>query len=156
MQAIKRDIYNKINFDAKYLRGTPIKESTYKALARGAKDAIEKEVPGIGEANRTMGDLLDLQPHLQRAANRIEHNNVIPLNAPVNILAGSTAGPAGATAGVLASILEAAKPRALAAQKLYNMQKMTPIDILNNRPLMAQARLAAILAGRQEATNTNQ
>ena len=157
LQEIKRDIYSKINFDAKNLRGSPIKGDTYKALARGAKDSLEDVAPEIKNINRQMGDLLELQPNLQRAANRIENNNVIPLNAPVNIMAGSTAGPGGAAAGVLASLLESAKPRAIAAQGLHNIQNMSVLDMLKNNPGMAQARLAAIMAGRQEqeASNTN-
>ena len=157
LQAIKQDIYKKINFDAKNLRGTPIKESTYKALGRGAKDALEDVAPSVGPANKHLGELLELQPHLQRSANRIENNNLIPLNAAVNIGVGAGAGGgAGAGVGALAALLETAKPRAALAQWLYNTKKMGAADLLKNNVPMSQARLAAIMAGRQEATDTNQ
>lgn len=156
MQKIKQDVYRKINFDAKHLRGTPIKEDTFKAIGRGAKDSIEKSAPGIKAKNKELSDLYNLQPNLQRAANRIEQNNLVPINAPLNVLAGSTQGPGGVAVGVIASLLENSKLRAAIAQGAHNLQGHKLADLMKNSQGVSQARLAAILAGRQDATNSNQ
>ncbi len=107
LQSLKLDAYEKINWDAKRMTGSPVREDTYKAIARGAKDSIEDLVPGVGPTNKQLGPLYELQPHLQRSANRIGNRNVVSLNAPLNIGAGSTiGGPLGTAVGAGVSILE--------------------------------------------------
>lgn len=155
LQAFKRDIYDKINFDARHLQGTPITVDTRKAIARGAKDAISNAVDGVDGLNRQLGELLDLQPHLERAANRIGNRNPIGLTTPLNVGAGSVAGEllgsghAGMAAGAVVAALNNPKMAARISVALKKL-KDGDIDWLTHNRGRQDVRIALILAARAE------
>lgn len=158
LQKLKVDAYKEINFDARRQKGTPIKEDTLKSVARGAKESIEELAPETKTVNKALGDLLELQPALQRAAARIENRNTIPLTAPFEILSGSTVGgialgvegaAAGAALGTSLAILGLPKVKAWNALKLQGLSNKSAAEIfLANHPGTSAAELAAIMGGR--------
>lgn len=80
-----------------------------KALARGLKEEIATRFPEIGSLNADESRLLDLQPVLERAVNRISNHQAIGIGTPVagaaaKALTGS--GSAGVVATVLKSVLD--------------------------------------------------
>lgn len=151
LQKLKVDAYKSINWDAKRMTGAPIKEDTYKAVARGAKDSIEDLSPNVKGVNQELGALYELKPALQRSANRIENRNSIPIDAPLQIAAGSSAiGGAGAAAGTISSVLGLPKFkafRALLKQGLIDDAKLS--QFLKNNPNISMAEVAAVIAGRE-------
>lgn len=147
LQAIKRDAYQKINFNAKRLRGTPIQEDMYKAIARGAKEGVEQLVPETGALNQKMGALLELKPNLQKAAGRVENRDIIGIKTPMSAAAGASVDPAlGALTGAL-SMLDTPKITSKAALAINRLQKTGNMQrFLDNNPGTSRARLSAIVA----------
>ncbi|RLC13973.1 MAG: hypothetical protein DRI24_14530 [Deltaproteobacteria bacterium] len=124
LQFFKTQAYKDINWDAKRMTGTPIKEETYKALARGAKDAIVKELPEAEAINKALGDLYGLQPHLSRAAGRIDNRNLMSINAPLRASAGAQmAGIEGGVMGLLSSFATSPKNKARLAIALDKVKR---------------------------------
>jgi hypothetical protein len=79
-----------------------------KALARGLKEEIASAFPEIGKLNGEESRLLDLQPILERAVNRISNREPISLGGPVVTTAVKAAtGSTGAAAalGVMKEVL---------------------------------------------------
>lgn len=80
-----------------------------KALARGLKEEIATQFPEIGKLNATESKLLDLQPVLERAVNRISNHQAIGIGTPI---AGAAAkavtgsGALGLVSGVLKGVLD--------------------------------------------------
>lgn len=155
LQAFKVSAYKDINWDAKRMTGTPIKEDAYKSMARGAKDAISQAVPEANEINKLLGELYELQPHLSRSASRIDNRNPIGLTTPINVGAGGYLGSVadsaglGVAAGVVASALNNPKMQARIAIAL-NKMKQGDVKWLENNMHLAETRIALSLAGRNE------
>lgn len=155
LQAFKVDAYNKINWDAKRMTGTPIKEDTYKAMARGAKDAIAKEIPEASEINKLLGELYELQPHLIRAANRIDNRNLISLDTSVKTGAGVAGGAAldatgtGAALGFALSMLGNPKVKPRIAMTLKRLRD-GDVEWINRNLGDPAVRAGLVLAGRSE------
>jgi hypothetical protein len=155
VQAFKVRTYGDINFDAKHLSGTPVKEEVYKSAARAAKSELESINPRIGEVNKDLSQLYELQPHLSRAANRVENHNIISLDAPAKTGAGYMIGDmmgvpgAGTAVGFTAAAL--GKPKVKTDIAIQMARAGRPIgaaldaaDTMNP----AVARLIEAMAGR--------
>jgi hypothetical protein len=151
LQELKVNAYKSINWDAKRMTGTPIKEDVYRAVAKGAKENIQDMVPGVGASNKALSDLYDLQPNLQRSANRIENKNALSITDPLNVTAGTVAGgPVGAAVATVISILGKDAIKAKNAIRLERLSKNANFQrFLKNNPNVSKARLAAIISGRQ-------
>lgn len=156
MQAFKKDAYQKINWNAKYQKGTPAKEEGMKAAARGAKDSIVDAMPEAADINAELSKLYELQPHLQRAANRIENNNVIGLQT---MLGGGGVGTAvaletgsaalGVSAALITAVLGSPKSKATVAIAL-NKLGQGDMGWINKRIGTPEVRVALALAGRAQ------
>lgn len=103
----KRKQYDKINYNAKNLKGEQVADQTRKAMARGAKDGVESVIPEAHNLNARQGALLELMPELSKAARRIEGNY------PWGLMQGVTTGighqifgPVGAAVGAAYSTLK--------------------------------------------------
>lgn len=161
LQAFKVDAYKKIAWDAKRMAGSPIKEDTFKAMARAAKDALSKGVPGADDINRQLGELYELQPHLTRAAGRVENRNAVGLTTPLNIGAGGYAGSVagspeiGFLAGTAAAVINNPKMQSRLAIAL-NKIKQGDIGWLEANKGAAEVRLALDFAGRLNDQLANQ
>jgi len=147
LQKIKRDLYEKINFNSRNQTGTKIKEDVYKSVASSAKEGVENLVPEIGALNSEMGGLLELKPHLQRAAGRVENRDFVPLKATTG--SGLAAiDPSAAAASAAVGFLELPRVKARAALILNELKNTGSREIfLKNNPAISQTELAAIIAG---------
>ena len=156
LQTLKVDAYKKINWDAKRGKGSQAKEDTYKAVAKGAKEGLEQLAPDVKATNKELGELLELQPSLQRSANRIENRNLISIDTPLQIGAGAGAGGGvGAAIGVVSSVLGIPKIKAANAIWLRKAANTKVLQaFMDNNSNISNAELIAILAG--EATKNNQ
>jgi len=80
-----------------------------KALARGLKEEIANQFPEINGLNAAESRLLDMQPVLERAVNRVSNHQLVGIGTPV---AGAAAkavtgsGAAGAVASTLKAVLD--------------------------------------------------
>ena len=80
-QAMKQGTYQVLG--GKYgEQGSAVVEAQ-KGLARGLKEEIATQFPEIGNLNAAESRLLDLQPVLERAVNRISNHQVIGIGTPV-------------------------------------------------------------------------
>lgn len=155
LQKFKEDIYNKINFDAINKRSNLALDNTRKAIAKSAKEAIEK-VADVRDFNRELGRLLSLKKRLDPAAARIERSDVFGMNTAARITAGSIAGgPAGTAVGVGASVLEAPKIKAAIAVKLAKIQRNNQTNLIDPRITPTLVRLGLFQTGRVEEENGN-
>lgn len=156
LQNFKKGIYRRINWNAKN-KQTPSMagEDAMKAMGRAAKDEIVKAVPEASEINKLLGDLLELQPNLIRAAGRIDNRNLISLDTSVKTGAGVAGGAAydaagvGAGLGLALSLLGSPKikPRiAIALKRLRDGD----INWINQNLGDPGVRAGLVLAGRAE------
>lgn len=76
-----------------------------KALARGLKEEIATQFPEIGKLNDDESRLLNLQPVLERAVNRISNHQAIGIGTPVAGAAAKAVTGSGGV-GVVASVLK--------------------------------------------------
>lgn len=132
VQAFKRDAYKHINFDRSQGAAKLGAEEARKAMARGAKSAIEDVVPEAKGINEDLSKLIDLQEPLSRAAGRIGNRDITGIMAPLNIGAGTAAGgAAGGTLGLAMSLLERPTIKARIARRLYNAQQREISDLFD-------------------------
>ncbi len=161
LQRFKVDAYDKISWDARRMAGTPIKEDTYKAVARGAKEAIAEEIPEASKINKVLSDLYSLEPHLERSARRVGNRNPVGLTTPINIGAGGYAGSVAGTpeigfmAGAAAAVMNNPKMQARLAIALNKLKK-GDIGWIEANKGATEVRLALDMAGRLTDQQTNQ
>ena len=107
-QAMKQGTYRALgNKSYGELKGATVEAQ--KALARGLKDEIATQFPEIGQLNAAESKLLDLQPVLERAVNRISNHQLLGIGTPIaglttEVLTGSS--PAGMAAFALKMVLD--------------------------------------------------
>jgi hypothetical protein len=107
-QAMKQGTYRALG-DKAYgeLKGASIEAQ--KALARGLKEELARRFPELEKLNARDSALLDLQPVLERAVNRIGNHQLIGIGTPITTgatkaLTGS--GKLAAVAGVMKAVLD--------------------------------------------------
>lgn len=150
LQELKTDAYNRINFDASQLSSGVGKSGAMKAVARGAKEAIEK-VADVKDLNRELGKLLKLKDPLQRSAARIENRDVIGIGAPIKMATGATTGgAAGVAAGAGLSVLDHPKIKAALAIKLKDIQDKGNLHLIDHKMLPFLVKSGLLQAGRIE------
>ena len=150
-QALKRDLYEKINWNAKRQTGTPAKEKTLKSIAKGAKEEVGKLSPEIDKINQELGKLLELKPELERSANRIDNLNLLGLDTGLKVGAGSAAGgTAGTLVGALAALMEMPRLKAQAAIILESARKTRTLSPDELSTLHTLLRQAVMQEGRQQ------
>lgn len=148
VQAFKKDVYDLINFDAKNLKTNRGIDQARKAVARSAKEAIEK-IADVKDLNKTLGDLLDLKEPLQRSANRIENRDLLGIGAPLKISAGGmVAGEGGAALGTSLALLENPKIKARLASKIYQIQKAGKLNLIDHKLIPTLIHLGLLQGGR--------
>ena len=80
-QAMKQGTYRVLA--GKYGEQGSATVEAQKALARGLKEEIATQFPEINDLNASESKLLDLQPVLERAVNRISNHQIIGIGTPV-------------------------------------------------------------------------
>jgi hypothetical protein len=150
MQRFKVEAYKDINWDARRGTGTPIKEETYKTMARGAKTSLQDAFPEIKEVNEALGRLYELQVPISTSANRIENLNPFGLGPTIFGAVGlGTGGPVGGVASATAAkVLTDPKLRARVAIAL-NKMKDKDTKWLDNPGNQTEVRLALQFMGRE-------
>jgi hypothetical protein len=105
-QTMKQGTYQVLK--SKYGEQGSASTEAQKALARGLKEEIATQFPEIGTLNANESRLLDLQPVLERAVNRISNHQLIGIGTPVaGAAADAVAGPGvGRVAMVLKAVLD--------------------------------------------------
>lgn len=100
-QAMKQGTYRSLG-DKSYgeLQGATVEAQ--KALARGLKEEIANQFPELDSLNRAESKLLDLQPVLERAVNRISNHQLIGIGTPIAGAAASALSGSGAVGGITA------------------------------------------------------
>lgn len=106
-QAMKQGTYQVLR--GKYGEQGSATVEAQKALARGLKEEIASQFPEINSLNAQESKLLDLQPILERAVNRISNSNMIGIGTPIaggaaKAVTGST--PIGVVTSVLKSVID--------------------------------------------------
>ena len=120
-------------------------------MARGAKEAVGEAVPGTRAANQVLSDLLDLKPHLERAAARIGNRNMFSIMAPLTGMAtgglfgGAIGGGAGTAIGVLGTMIMNPKMKARIAIAMDRFKKSDMEWIMKNKNLPEVAVLIAAM-----------
>jgi len=71
LQDFKTKLYKDLDYDVRQDKTSRAGEMAEKQVARGAKEAIEKQIPSTAELNRRLGDLLESKPYLISGINRI-------------------------------------------------------------------------------------
>jgi len=106
-QAMKQGTYRSLG-DKAYgeLKGASIEAQ--KALARGLKEELANQFPELQNLNSAESKLLDLQPLLERAVNRIGNHQLIGIGTPLAMNAGKAVmgSGAGAVAGLMKAVLD--------------------------------------------------
>jgi hypothetical protein len=103
-QAMKQGTYGVLK--GKYGEQGSATVEAQKALARGLKEEIATQFPEISNLNAAEGKLLDLQPVLERAVNRISNHQIIGIGTPV-AGAAATAVTGSTTLGKVAMVAKA-------------------------------------------------
>lgn len=107
-QAMKQGTYRALG-DKAYgeLKGASIEAQ--KSLARGLKEELAAQFPELKNLNAADSRLLDLQPVLERAVNRIGNHQLIGIGTPIAagaVKAVTTSGKLGAVAGIMKAVLD--------------------------------------------------
>jgi hypothetical protein len=129
LQKMKRDLYDQIAWNARrQVNETPVLEDARKATARSAKTNIEQLAPGVKEANESLGALLELRPHLERSARRIDDRDIFGMTdtfALGSLLGGTGLGMPAIGAGLAAGIELFSNPKIspTVAQYIYRAGK---------------------------------
>lgn len=158
-QAMKQGTYRVLA--GKYGEQGSAAVEAQKALARGLKEEIATQFPEIGNLNANESKLLDLQPILERAVNRISNHQAIGIGTPiagtaVKALTGNTG--AGVVATVLKSVLDnpMVKSRlAIAVSKGSNVPILQAMDRVQAYSSTLGASAASTQAS-SSADNQNQ
>jgi hypothetical protein len=103
-QAMKQGTYRVLA--GKYGEQGSASVEAQKALARGLKEEIATQFPEVGGLNAAESKLLDLQPVLERAVNRISNHQLIGIGTPV-AGAGAAAVTGSTTIGKVAMVAKA-------------------------------------------------
>ena len=152
LQRLKKDLYRSINFDRKTGKARQAVEETRKAVAKAAKEEIERIVPEVKQLNAKEGELIELQDAIQKAAARIENRDLIGIGVPIKGSAGALAGSAvdasgiGAATAITAGIFDNPTVKAKLAIVLNSIQSL---DIPNARKQVIVGQIAK-LSGRAE------
>lgn len=106
-QAMKEGTYRVLR--GKYGEQGSAAVEAQKALARGLKEEISNQFPEINKLNADESRLLDLQPILERAVNRISNHQLVGIGTPIAgtaVKAVTGSGSAGMVASALKAVLD--------------------------------------------------
>ena len=148
-QALKQNIYKRVNYDKANLKGNYATVDARKTVAKGAKESLEELDPSIKGYNSEIGDMLELQGPLARSSSRIENRNPIPFDAPMNIAAGGLAADVpGVAAGTALSIFEMPRVKARAAILAEQLRNPNIGSLTKNRLAPMALKQALLQSGR--------
>lgn len=127
-QRIKKDIFERTNFDARQGSATFIGEEGQKAIASGARQSLNEVDPRIQALNARQGPLLDVSPDAERAQQRVSNKEPLGLTGAIGAAAGGASGTllgAGATGAVVGAVTgKALASNRLQARAAIMMQRL--------------------------------
>jgi len=142
MQTMKKEFYQRINYNASNLKGEAMPDAARKAMAKGAKESIESLDPTIKPLNDRAGRLLELAKPLEKASGRIANRDVMGIGIPIKMGAGATAaGDVGAAAGLVAGLADTPMLKARTAGALGRNKKARYAELMADNsmtPYMAR------------------
>ena len=154
LQAFKQDLYKGINWNRKQQTGTRVAEDVEKAMAKAAKEELELLDPRLKDFNAQQGELLELSPHLERSAHRIDNRNPLSIDTGLLTTAGAVSGDLpGAVAGGLLSLSSYPKVQAGTALNLNKAKRMGLLGFMNNSPGQTALQQGLFQAGRNDRVN---
>lgn len=122
-QRLKQNIYKDVNY-ASTKEKVRFKEEAQKAVARAAKEELERIHPEIKALNASEGALIELLKSIERSASRIGNRDLLGIGTPMKgTLGGVVGGAEGALGGILAGILDAPTVKSKLAIALRKAQK---------------------------------
>lgn len=107
-QAMKQGTYAQLGDKAYGEMSTATKEAQ-KALARAIKEELASQIPEISQLNADEGRLLNLEPVLEKAINRIGNHQLIGIGTPITtagVRAVTGSSKLAAAAGVMKAVLD--------------------------------------------------
>ena len=142
LQSMKVNTYQQIRGSYGEMKGFEIEGK--KALARGAKDELARQIPELKILNADDSSLINLEREIFRAANRINNRDLVGIGVPIKIAAGAKGGIGGAMFGALAGILDTPAVKAKIAVALHKAsnRKLSMPDALKS----VDAKVAGMLA----------
>lgn len=154
-QAMKQGTYRVLA--GKYGEQGSASVEAQKALARGLKEEIATQFPEIGAMNAAESKLLDLQPFLERAVNRISNHQAIGIGTPVAGVAAEamTGSPGiGRVAMVMKGVLDNSSVKSRLAIAVSKGAKISPAQAMS-RVNAYVASLGSAALAQQENSNAD-
>lgn len=146
-QKMKQSIYKDLQSTYQKTMVTDASKKAQMAVARAAKESIEKIVPEIKHLNKADGDLIELRKHIERAANRISNHDMFSLRTlGAAGTGGVAAGPGGVAVGATLGIMGNPKVQAKLAIVVSKLQKQG----FHVNPNGIAARLGLVQSVRQD------
>lgn len=92
VQKIKQRIYKDLESYYEKQKASPAKVELRKAVARNARESLEKIIPEIKQLNKNEGALIELWDAVESKANRITNRDFISIGLPIKMGAGGAIG----------------------------------------------------------------
>lgn len=155
-QAMKQGTYRVLA--GKYGEQGSASVEAQKALARGLKEEIATQFPEIGGLNAAESQMLDLQPVLERAVNRISNHQAIGIGTPVAGVAAEamTGSPGvGRVAMVLKGVLDNPQVKSRLAIAVSKGAKISPAAAMSRVNAYSASLGSAALASQANSNADN-
>ena len=149
LQKFKKDVYKEVKFDAGAQQAKRVPDEAKKAMARSARENIERIVPETRDLNAREGRLLALKDAIEGPAAKAKDAPVLPLNFQMKMITGAAlGGPTGAGIGFLAGMMDKAKNRGKLAIAVHKIKNQGLFDnMVNNSSTNALVRQALEQSG---------
>lgn len=123
-QKMKVNTYKQLKNAYGELKGFEVEAK--KAMARGAKEEIVSQIPGLAELNAKDSTLINLEKVLFKAVNRIENRDLVGIGVPIKIATGAMGGPKGAIIGALVGLIDTPAIKANLAIAMHKARGKRP------------------------------
>lgn len=155
-QALKVGTYRQM--EGKYGELSSAQVETQKALARGIKEELNNVFPELKGMNAQEGELLDLQPALERAVRRHGNTNMVGIGTPIAAGAGGAVagGPGAAVAAILKSAIDDPTVKSRLAINLYRATKASKTPLSAAQALAHVNAMSAMLGASQDQSEKQQ
>lgn len=123
-QELKQAIYRETEGYYNSLKNSPAKIEAKQAVAKAAKESIEKIFPEIKELNKREGSLIELKKQLEKSASRISNRDLLGIGVPIKGGAGGAIGGIhGMAAGLAVGLFDTPQVKAKLAIVANSLKK---------------------------------
>ena len=163
LQSLKVNAYSRIKHEVTNNTSSQAANNARKAFAFDAKKAIEQLEPKTQQVNKKLSDLYDLQNTQLSTAKRVGNKNTVSLqdgvilgSSGISSIAANIDPIVAATVGATLVVLGKDKVQGITAINLHKLaQKPAFQRFMENNPNVSKARLAAIIGGREDFSESN-